>query len=65
MAAAGWMAMSAAFSFYVGRFGTYDRTYGSLGAIVGFMTWIWLSLTIVLVGAEFNSELEDQVGAEP
>ena len=65
LAAAAWMGMSVAFSAYVGRFGTYDRTYGSLGAIVGFMTWIWLSLTIVLVGAEFNSELEDQVGAEP
>ncbi len=65
VAAVGWMAMSVAFSFYVGRFGTYDRTYGSLGAIVGFMTWIWLSLTIVLFGAEFNSELEDQVRAEP
>jgi membrane protein len=65
LAAAGWMGMSLAFSFYVGRFGHYDRTYGSLGAIVGFMTWIWLSLTIVLIGAEFNSELEDQVGAEP
>jgi membrane protein len=65
LAAVGWMAMSAAFSFYVGRFGTYDRTYGPLGAIVGFMTWIWLSLTIVLLGAEFNSEMEDQVGAGP
>jgi membrane protein len=63
LAAAVWMAMSVGFSFYVGHFGTYDRTYGSLGAIVGFMTWIWLSLTIVLLGAEFNSELEDQVGA--
>jgi membrane protein len=65
LAATAWMAMSVAFSFYVRRFGTYDRTYGSLGAIVGFMTWIWLSLTIVLLGAEFNSELEDQVRAEP
>jgi membrane protein len=65
LAAVGWMAMSVAFSFYVGRLGTYDRTYGSLGAIVGFMTWIWLSLTIVLFGAEFNSELEDQVRADP
>jgi len=65
LAAAAWMAMSLAFSAYVARFGSYDRTYGSLGAIVGFMTWIWLSLTIVLVGAEFNSELEDQVGADP
>ncbi|HLZ75695.1 YihY/virulence factor BrkB family protein [Phenylobacterium sp.] len=65
LAAVAWMGMSVAFSAYVGRFGSYDRTYGSLGAIVGFMTWIWLSLTIVLAGAEFNSELEDQVGAEP
>lgn len=60
LAAVGWMAMSVAFSFYVAHFGRYDRTYGSLGAIVGFMTWIWLSLTIVLLGAEFNSELESQ-----
>jgi membrane protein len=60
LAAVGWMAMSLAFSFYVAHFGRYDRTYGSLGAIVGFMTWIWLSLTIVLLGAEFNSELESQ-----
>ncbi|WP_293376954.1 YihY/virulence factor BrkB family protein [Phenylobacterium sp.] len=65
LAAACWMAMSVGFSFYVGHFGHYDRTYGSLGAIVGFMTWIWLSLTIALLGAEFNSELEEQVGAEP
>ncbi|WP_293369300.1 YihY/virulence factor BrkB family protein [Phenylobacterium sp.] len=65
LAATAWMAMSVGFSSYVGHFGTYDRTYGSLGAIVGFMTWIWLSLTIVLLGAEFNSELEDQVGAQP
>ena len=65
LAAVGWMAMSLAFSVYVARFGHYDRTYGSLGAIVGFMTWIWLSITIVLMGAEFNSELEDEVGAEP
>ena len=60
-----WMLMSVAFSVYVGHFGTYDRTYGQLGAIVGFMTWIWLSLAIVLLGAEFNCELEEQVGAQP
>jgi membrane protein len=59
-AAVAWMAMSLAFSFYVGRFGHYDATYGSLGAVVGFMTWIWLSLTIVLLGAEFNCEIEKQ-----
>jgi len=63
LAAVLWMAMSLVFSAYVGRFGHYDRTYGSLGAIVGFMTWIWLSLTIVLFGAEFNSEMENEVSA--
>jgi membrane protein len=54
------MAMSLAFSVYVGQFGHYDKTYGSLGAIVGFTTWIWLSVTIVLLGAEFNSEIEKE-----
>jgi len=65
IAAVLWMAMSLAFSAYVGRFGHYDRTYGSLGAVVGFMTWIWLSLTIVLLGAEFNSEMEKVAAGQP
>ena len=68
LAAVAWMGMSLAFSFYVNHFGRYDSTYGPLGAIVGFMTWIWLSLTIVLAGAEFNSELEQEAappGAVP
>ena len=63
VAAVGWMAMSLAFSLYVGHFGHYDRTYGSLGAIVGFMTWIWLSLIVVLLGAELNSEIEHETEA--
>jgi membrane protein len=58
VAALSWVAMSALFSWYVAHFGSYDRTYGSLGAIVGFLTWIWLSLMVVLFGAELNSELE-------
>lgn len=58
LAAAAWLAMSAAFSWYVAAFGHYDRTYGSLGAIVGFLTWIWLSVMVVLFGAELNSEIE-------
>ncbi len=48
------------FSWYVGAFAHYDRTYGSLGAVVAFMTWIWLSSIIVLAGAEMNSEIEAQ-----
>ncbi|MBV8684335.1 MAG: YihY/virulence factor BrkB family protein [Caulobacteraceae bacterium] len=60
VAAVGWLAMSLLFSWYVANFGNYDRTYGSLGAVIGFMTWIWLSLIVVLFGAELNSELELQ-----
>jgi membrane protein len=58
-AAAGWLTMSSLFSWYVANFGHYNHTYGSLGAIVGFLTWIWMSLMVVLLGAEFNSEIEN------
>jgi len=58
--AAGWILGSVAFSYYVANFGSYDKTYGSLGAAIGFMTWIWISTIIVLLGAELNSELERQ-----
>ena len=55
-----WMAASIGFSWYAESFGTYNETYGSLGAAIAFMTWIWVSATIVLVGAELNSEIERQ-----
>jgi membrane protein len=58
IAAVGWLVMSLLFSWYVANFGHYDETYGSLGAVIGFMTWIWLSLIVVLFGAELNAELE-------
>jgi membrane protein len=48
------------FSWYVSNFANYNETYGSLGAVIGFMTWMWLSTTIVLVGAELNAEIEHQ-----
>ncbi len=51
---------SAAFSWYASNFGSYNKTYGSLGAAVGFMTWIWISTIIVLIGAELNAEMERQ-----
>lgn len=60
LAAVLWALMSAAFSFYVGHWGHYDKTYGSLGALAGFLTWIWLSLMVVLLGAELNCELDKQ-----
>jgi len=52
-----WVIGSATFSWYVQNFGSYDRTYGALGAVVGFLTWIWLSLVILLLGAEIDSEV--------
>ncbi|NEU14126.1 YihY/virulence factor BrkB family protein [Methylobacterium sp. BTF04] len=55
-----WLATSLGFSWYVSNFGKYNETYGSLGAVIGFMTWIWISTTIVLIGAEINAEMEHQ-----
>jgi membrane protein len=55
-----WVLVSLAFSWYVAHFGSYNKTYGSLGAAIGFMTWIWISATIVLIGAELNAEMEHQ-----
>lgn len=64
VATVAWVAGSVAFSWYVSHFGNYDKTYGSLGAAVGFMTWIWLSATIVLIGAELNAEMEQQTARD-
>lgn len=55
-----WVIASGLFSLYVGNFAHYDRTYGSLGAVIGFMTWTWISAMVVLMGAELNSEIEHQ-----
>ncbi len=63
-AAVTWVLGSVAFSYYVSHFGSYDKTYGSLGAAVGFLTWIWLSATIVLVGGELNAEMEHQTARD-
>ncbi|MBO1018562.1 YihY/virulence factor BrkB family protein [Methylobacterium sp. SD274] len=59
-----WLAASILFSWYVGSFGNYNETYGSLGAAIGFMTWIWISTTIVLLGAEINAEMEHQTARD-
>lgn len=64
MAALGWLAASLLFSWYVGAFGHYDVTYGSLGAIMGFMMWLWLTATVVLLGAELNAEIEHQTAKD-
>jgi membrane protein len=56
-----WLATSLLFSWFAANFGTYNKTYGSLGAIIGFMTWIWLSCVVVLLGAELDAEMEHQI----
>ena len=60
LAALAWIAASLLFSWYVTNFGTYNETYGSLGAVIGFMTWIWISAIVVLLGAELDAEMEHQ-----
>ena len=65
LAAIGWLAFSALFSWYVEHFASYNRTYGSLGAVIGFMTWLWLSITIVLAGAELDAQTERALGHAP
>ena len=53
-----WVAASAAFAFYVANFGSYNKTYGTLGGVIAFLVWLWISNIAVLLGAEFNAELE-------
>jgi membrane protein len=53
-----WIIASIGFSLYVSNFGSYSNTYGSLGAVVVFLIWLWLSNAAVLFGAEFNAEIE-------
>lgn len=52
------VAFSMLFSWYAASIGHFDATYGSLGAVIGFLLWMWLSITIVLVGAELDAEIE-------
>jgi len=53
-----WLIASAAFALYVANFSSYNKTYGSLAAIVVFLVWLWISNIAVLLGAEWNAELE-------
>jgi membrane protein len=56
--------VSVLFSWYVSNFGSYNATYGSLGAVIGFVTWIWILMIILIVGAELNAETEQQTAAD-
>jgi membrane protein len=59
-----WLAGSALLSFYLSHYANYDATYGSLGAAIGLMVWMWMSTIVVLLGAELNAEIEHQTTAD-
>ncbi|CDZ29539.1 YihY/virulence factor BrkB family protein [Neorhizobium galegae] len=59
-----WLSASIAVSFYLGNIADYNATYGTLGALIGFMVWTWISVIIVIVGAEINAELEHQTARD-
>lgn len=63
-AAVFWIGGSAGFSFYLNHALRLDATYGSLGAAVGFMLWVWFSVMVVLAGAELNAEIEHQTARD-
>lgn len=64
LAALLWLLLTIGFGIYVANFGNYNATYGSLGAVVVLLTWMYLSSYILVLGAELNSELEHQTAAD-
>ncbi len=64
LATIAWLAASMGFSFYLQNFADYNATYGSLGAVVGMMLWIWISVVILILGAELNAEMEHQTAVD-
>ncbi|MEA2418028.1 MAG: rane protein [Thermoleophilaceae bacterium] len=58
LATIGWVIASLAFAFYVSNFGSYNKTYGALAGPIVFLVWLWISNLMILLGAEFNAELE-------
>jgi len=59
-----WLAGSLLFSWYVASFGSYNETYGSLGAVVVLLMWFYISAYVVLLGAELNAEMEHQTAQD-
>ncbi|MBW4708342.1 YihY/virulence factor BrkB family protein [Roseobacter sp. YSTF-M11] len=65
MAGTSWAVLSIAFSYYVAHFGNYNEVYGSIGAVIAMLIWLWISAFLVLLGAALNAEIEKQRAAEP
>jgi membrane protein len=63
-AAAAWLGSSALLSWYLANYAHYDATYGSLGASIGLMMWMWVSSIVILFGAQLNSEIEHQTSKD-
>jgi membrane protein len=63
-AAVSWLVTSTLFSWYIANFGAYDATYGSLGAAIGMMMWMWISMIVILLGAQLNAEIEHQTSKD-
>ena len=59
-----WVIASLGFSYYLEHFADYNATYGSLGAVIGFLIWTYISIYILLVGAEINAEIEHQTAVD-
>jgi membrane protein len=64
LAVLGWIVASLAFAFYVANFGSYNKTYGALAGPIVFLVWLWISNIMILMGAEFNAELERERAIE-
>jgi membrane protein len=64
LAAVVWLSVSLAFSWYVNNIANFGVTYGSLGALIAYMLWVWFSAMVVLTGAELNAEIEHQTAID-
>jgi membrane protein len=65
LATAIWLAASGGFAFYTSRFGSYDKTWGSLAGVIVMLTWLWLAACALLLGAELNAEVERSREVQP